>query len=379
LPRPSIDPAPPVCRRIAGGAVAEATSPRKSPLKKKIRRQGLSPRAFIDTIQGHQSDDDHSSVEDQIRGRTLFGGGNESEDEDFQSKDGSDCNILGKIHAEDAALARCSLCGRTSMLNDESRLLNDKIASLEAQLKELVNNRDQCTNRSSTVTTQQQEEEQDKTDAAMGTGTPCESSTSVVTTQEEQVREHTNAMGTTGTHENSTIRKHRVRAENAQISQELSNLIDNFVMNSTATADKKRFRRSRLAAIIVDSVISFPWTHRCIQERASALEKNSPALLTAATTTNQNDRLLQSLSILLTKNFPWRGNKSKASILIDCIWNADASFLDGEAKSCMVERVRCHIRRNVFTPAKILKAMDLAGFNLSLAGLETLRGVETDN
>lgn len=376
-----------MCRRNAGGAVAEATSPRKSPLKKKIRRQGLSPRAFIDTIQGHQSDDDHSSVEDQIRGRTLFGGGNESEDEDFQSKDGSDRNILGINHAENAALALhatntksvgeernwCSLCGRrTSMHNDESRLLHDKIASLEAQLKELLNKRDQCTNRSSsTVTTQQREEEQDKTDAAMGTGTPCETS---------PVGEHTNAMlGTTGTYENSTIRKHRVRAENAQISQELSNLIDNFVMNSTATADKNRFRRSRLAAIIVDSVISFPWTHRCIQERASALEKNSPALLTTATSTNQNDRLLQSLSILLNKNLPWRGNKSKASILIDCIWNADASFLDGEAKSCMVERVRCHIRRNVFTPAKILKAMDLAGFNLSLAGLETLRRVETDN
>ena len=172
-----IDPPPAVCRRNTGGAVvAEATSPRKSPLKK-IRSHGLSPRAFIDIIQGHQRDhDDQSSVEDRLRDRTLFGGGNESEDEDFQWKDRCDRSILGESHDENAALELqatssmkslgdeernwcCSLCGRT-MLYDETRLLNDKIASLEAQLKELVVNQK----------------------AAMGTGTPCsiESTTSII-------------------------------------------------------------------------------------------------------------------------------------------------------------------------------------------------------
>ena len=100
-----------------------------------------------------------------------------------------------------------------------------------------------------------------------------------------------------------------------------------------------------------------------------------------ASSTNQDAQLLQSVSTMVKKNLPrLRSNKKKASILIDCLWNADAaSLLDGEAKSCMIEKVRGHMRCHVFTPAKILKAMDIAGFNLSLAGLETLRIVETGN
>jgi hypothetical protein len=42
----------------------------------------------------------------------------------------------------------------------------------------------------------------------------------------------------------------------------------------------------------------------------------------------------------------------------------------------MIEKVRKHVRSHVFTPPKILKGMDLAGFRLSQAGLEVLRGVD---
>jgi hypothetical protein len=57
----------------------------------------------------------------------------------------------------------------------------------------------------------------------------------------------------------------------------------------------------------------------------------------------------------------------------------DDSLLGGEVQHCMIERVRWHVRHEVFTPWKILKAMDLAGFNLSLAGIEVLRRVESSN
>jgi hypothetical protein len=54
----------------------------------------------------------------------------------------------------------------------------------------------------------------------------------------------------------------------------------------------------------------------------------------------------------------------------------DDNFLDGEVKACMINRVRSYLRNHVFSPWKILKAMDIAGFTLSLAGLEVLRGVD---
>lgn len=50
----------------------------------------------------------------------------------------------------------------------------------------------------------------------------------------------------------------------------------------------------------------------------------------------------------------------------------DDNFLDGEVQRCMVEKVRCHLRTHVFSPWKILKAMDVSGFKLSLAGIEVL-------
>ncbi|KAI2506034.1 hypothetical protein MHU86_8355 [Fragilaria crotonensis] len=54
----------------------------------------------------------------------------------------------------------------------------------------------------------------------------------------------------------------------------------------------------------------------------------------------------------------------------------DNEFLDGEAQRCMIVRVREYLRTHVFNPWKILKAMDISGFNLSLAGIDVLRRVD---
>jgi hypothetical protein len=125
----------------------------------------------------------------------------------------------------------------------------------------------------------------------------------------------------------------------------------------------------------VDSILTFEWTHNKVQE--SALKLNN--LIISSTMDGhescKGDLLLESLSTIVNKKLRYHGNKSKATILIDCIWN-DA-FLDGKVQSCMIERVCQHMRCNVFTPSKILKAMDLAGFNLSLAAIEVLKSVET--
>jgi hypothetical protein len=67
-------------------------------------------------------------------------------------------------------------------------------------------------------------------------------------------------------------------------------------------------------------------------------------------------------------------DKYKADRLVDFLW--DDGFLYGELKASMIDRVRKHVRSHVFTPVRILKAMDLAGFQLTLTGLEVLRRIE---
>ena len=69
-----------------------------------------------------------------------------------------------------------------------------------------------------------------------------------------------------------------------------------------------------------------------------------------------------------------RKNKQKAAILVNGMW--DNEFLDGKAQRCMIVRVREYLRTHVFKPWKILKAMDISGFNLSLAGIDVLRRVD---
>lgn len=154
-------------------------------------------------------------------------------------------------------------------------------------------------------------------------------------------------------------RKHRIQIENTQFSRELSMLIDDFV-NRSSFADKRKFPESRLAKIVVDSILSFEWTY-------SEIEKISSHC-------NAGDAWSALSKLLNVKDMKRCCDKSKAAILVDCMW--DDNFLDGEVQRCMIEKVRSHLRKSVFTPWKILKAMDVAGFNLSLAGIEVLRRVD---
>jgi hypothetical protein len=53
-------------------------------------------------------------------------------------------------------------------------------------------------------------------------------------------------------------------------------------------------------------------------------------------------------------------------------------YLKGVMKEKMIDRVRTYYRSNIFSPSSILKAMDMAGGQLSMQGIEILRKVETN-
>jgi hypothetical protein len=57
----------------------------------------------------------------------------------------------------------------------------------------------------------------------------------------------------------------------------------------------------------------------------------------------------------------------------------DDCFLHGEAKSCMIAQVCQYLQQLVFSPWKILKAMDITGFKFCLAGIEVLRYVKNSS
>lgn len=150
-------------------------------------------------------------------------------------------------------------------------------------------------------------------------------------------------------------------------------------MTSDHTADKKRFPSCRLTRILVDSVnLTFEWPGcEFADTTQSFTAKLSQATPTNEYTEDQQSSVGVSLLALLNRKCRRCTDKRKAAILVDCLW--DDSFLDGEAQSSMIDRVRKYIRNQLFTPWKILKAMDLAGFNLSLAGIEVLRRIDSAN
>jgi hypothetical protein len=163
-------------------------------------------------------------------------------------------------------------------------------------------------------------------------------------------------------------KRQRLQVENEELSQELALIIDNFV-KCGSLRNKSKFPRSRIAKIVITSVFSFQWTH-------TEFARASSKLLAMQTGTVNDTTFGESLKPLanVVARMKRHSNKGKAALLVECMW--DDSFLDGEVKERMICQVRSYLRTHVFTPWKILKSMDLAGFNLSLSGLEVLRRVD---
>ena len=158
--------------------------------------------------------------------------------------------------------------------------------------------------------------------------------------------------------------------ENAEASHKLSILIQDFISKGDL-ANRRNFPEPRLGKIVVDSVASFEWTHCEMWNFAKQGQRRQR--------TANDDTLMSALLAVMNRkrNGPDRGDKTKAVLLIKCIWNDQ--FLNGEAKACMIDHVRQYLRQHVFSPWRIRKAMDIAGFKLSLAGIEVLRNAENSS
>ena len=191
--------------------------------------------------------------------------------------------------------------------------------------------------------------------------------------------------------ENNYERKRRINKENETVSKALSGVIHNFVMTSDLTANKRRFNRRRLAGIVVESVFALEWLRSELAELSTNSKQTAPRrkkctisdrLNRAVSVINDNNEQVEqsltgALTSLMNRRLRRCTHKRKATVIVECIW--DEGFLAGEAQSAMVNQVRKYFRNHVFTPAKILKEMDLAGFNLSLSGIEVLRRIDCDN
>lgn len=365
--------------RHSGSSNTKISSPTKSPLKKKHRQQQELLQSFASSVAsstgmcsarttrrvmlGNCSDDDEDDSggdggEEQdyvIIGRRLFRAmsfndvsGNDQQNDKQQQEEGRTSPSAGKddnrpdSDDDDVMVYIKDLEERNCYLVDVEQRLSDKVATLEAEIVKL------------------------KEQTKIIRGTTYDSCSPAAGRE---------LGATVDEFENSTKRKQRVDRENAQVSEVLSNLIHSFLTNSDLTADKRRFPTRRLAKIIMDSVLSFQWAHN--QVAVSALTLDCSMIEDGSDGRRRYDDQLFASSLLTFVNEKLRnfGNKTKAAILVKSLWND--SFLEGEAQSCMIDRVRSHMRCNVFTPSKILKAMDLAGFNLSLAGIEVLRSVDT--
>ena len=163
-------------------------------------------------------------------------------------------------------------------------------------------------------------------------------------------------------------RKQRIVMENSELSRELSEIINDFLTRPNIVS-RRFFPLSRCARIIADSILSLEWTHSEFAARFP-----SPSNENDLRHGGRRDAVHSTLSKMFDVSMKRHSDKSKAAILVDSLW--DETFLDGEVRLCMIQKVRDYLRNNVFAPWKILKAMDLAGFSLSLAGLEVLRRVD---
>jgi hypothetical protein len=70
-----------------------------------------------------------------------------------------------------------------------------------------------------------------------------------------------------------------------------------------------------------------------------------------------------------------RSVNSLSKIVVQELWTSD--FFNGSIKQKMIEKVKEYYRNNIFSPEKILKAMDMAGGQLSLQGINVLRNIES--
>ena len=333
----------------------ESKSPTKSPTKKKRCRRRNSVIFNIDTTPGRDGEQDSDEPE-CADPRILFASYSADKVERHQSSDDDKVSLASSRRSSVLSPSSASSRPRTtscvstpassiwnlSGLTEKNAQLTHRVAELDMINQDLIR-------RVASLTAEIEQLKVDRDQHAPVIG--CYDGDDEGMCPPEQ---------------DSAKRKNRVQVENAKIARELSAMIDGFV-TSPGLADRRKFPTRRLAKIIVDSILSFEWMHSEVVKVSSRQDPYADG---------RDADVWANLSRLLDVNLTRRGDKGKAAILVDLMW--DKHFLDGEVQRCMIERVRCYLRNYVFTPYKILKAMDLAGFNLNLAGIEVLRQVDVE-
>jgi hypothetical protein len=123
----------------------------------------------------------------------------------------------------------------------------------------------------------------------------------------------------------------RIQQENEELSQQLALIINDFVVRSLS--NRSKFPTSRIARIVIQSVLSFEWTH---SEFARVASKQ--AIHNGTVRDVFGAALTPLLNVMSMKR---HSHKSKASLLVECIW--DDNFLDGEVKEQMISKVRSYL------------------------------------
>lgn len=366
----------PRCAEYATPPTAHTkSSPTKSPLKKKVRRsQRLLSTFAINYAEGGSStsSDKESSVEDaaihqQFATALSFldddgSGGDNDETEEVLVAEGCNANrhplsaafqeVDNEVGEYDDDSVAQDVIEYISDIEKKNVVLTERLCEVERSMGMQI--------------TALETEIADLNAKLVMLGTTCKKNPS-------------NESEPNDNNENDYQRKKRIDRENAEISKVLSGIIRSFLMTSGHTANKRRFPSRRLARILVDSVnLTFEWISCELADAThSFTAKLSHTTPINEYTEHQQSSFGVSLLALLNRKCRRCTDKRKAAILVDCLW--DDAFLDGEAQSSMIDRVCKYVRSKLFTPWRILKAMDLAGFNLSLAGIEVLRGIDGGN
>jgi hypothetical protein len=71
-------------------------------------------------------------------------------------------------------------------------------------------------------------------------------------------------------------------------------------------------------------------------------------------------------------------NGHNGKLVAKAISNAASAAVDGIAEQFMLEKAKLHIRKEIFSPWRIARLMDLYGGCLNLAAVELLRTLETN-
>jgi hypothetical protein len=125
------------------------------------------------------------------------------------------------------------------------------------------------------------------------------------------------------------------------LSEQLYNIIDNFLMTSELLADKRKFPLSQLGKIVVDTIVAFPWMHSVIED--SAARRQCANESNGANNDSNGDKasFASMLNEFMNEKHKRLGDRTKATILVDTMW--DDHFLEGEAKVCMIEKVKRYV------------------------------------